>query len=177
MATKIDLEAFEKETSDTCEAVKKLAQRKRLPGVAALTREQRALLPTPREDFPLLVPTLHQILKQTGLVLPTHDLAEMDQSLAIAAMLEPVMNELQAALGSMHHAVKDTFDRERANAYRIFLAYYAALVPVAAANGDVQAQYEALVELFKKKPKKPKDASNSDNEAPVVKTPVVDKVG
>jgi hypothetical protein len=182
MATKMDLEAFEKETQDMREAIRKIANRKRPPGVAAVTTEERLHFAPARDDFEEVVPTLRDLVALTGVWLPRLEISEMDDSLKVAAILRPLLKELRDALGGLEDAVEDTIGQQRSKAYRIFVAYYSAMAPVANAEGDWQRKYDELVELFKhgKKAKadpKPKPATNADTEAPDVKTPVVDKVG
>ncbi len=184
MATKIDLEAFEKETQDMREAIRKIANRKRPQGVAAVTTDERLHLTPVRNEFEQLVPTLREMVAKTGVRLPVHDIAQMNESLSVVELLSPLMDDIKDVLRSLEGAVEDTIDKHRSTAFRIFAAYYSSLATAAAEDGDLQAMYEPLTQLFT--PKKPAKAqkpepqplvANGDKEAPDVKTPVVDKVG
>ena len=184
MATKMDLEAFEKETQDMREAIRKIANRKRPQGVAAVTHDERLHFIPPRDDFEVLVPTLRELVEKTGVRLPKYEIAAMEQSLAVVEILQPLLDEIQRGIGSLEGAVQDTIDLHRSEAYRVFVKYYSALAGVANQEGDWQARYDELVTLFKlgkRKPKtdepqKPEGATpkNEDVEAPAAP---LEKVG
>ncbi len=179
MATKIEMEAFEKETQDVREAIRKIANRKRPPGVAAVTHDERLHFTPARDEFEQLVPTLRDLVEETGIQLPKYKMTALDESLAVVKTLQPLLEEIENGIGGLEGAVRDTIDLHRSQAYRIFVKCYSALAGVANEEGDWQTKYDALVELFahgkrKAEPKpepKPEVTTpkNEDVETPVKK--------
>jgi hypothetical protein len=165
MGTKFDMEAFEKETFEMQEAIVKLAKRKRPVGVAAVTHDERAHFAYPRAGLEELASNLRELVAETGVRLP-QDIAAMEESLAIAAKLKPMLKLIKDELRFLEGEVEDTHDKHLSEAWKIFTSYYTALAAAVNGNGNLERKYEPLAELFRvtKRAAKPKQVENEDKE-------------
>lgn len=175
MGTKKEEEAFEQDIQQIAEVVEELATRKRPPGVAAVTDDERLHFAPPRDDFESLVAKLRAMAARAGVNLAKHNLDDMEAAIARAAKLQPLLSRMEQVFSSWHASVEHTVLKNRSDAWRIFTAYYSALASFAAADGELQQEYKELEAFFAHPPRArvKKAEANEDSEVPVAKPKVV----